>query len=49
MANLVQLILPSVKLDLKEIAHTFSKVMSIIYVLSLGSYDHVGFADQDAT
>ena len=26
MANLVDLILPSVELDLKEIAHTFSKV-----------------------
>lgn len=27
MANLVQLILPSFELDLKEITHTFSKVM----------------------
>jgi SET and MYND domain-containing protein len=26
MANLVSLILPSLELDLKEIAHTFSKV-----------------------
>lgn len=30
MANLVSLILPSFELDLKEIAHTFSKVIPII-------------------
>lgn len=30
MANLVSLILPLIELDLKEIAHTFSKVIPII-------------------
>uniref|UniRef100_R7WG81 Uncharacterized protein n=1 Tax=Aegilops tauschii TaxID=37682 RepID=R7WG81_AEGTA len=39
MANLVQLILPSIELDLKEIAHTFSK--SFVYTEVGIAYCHV--------
>jgi hypothetical protein len=39
MANLVKLILPSLELDLKEIAHTFSKVIpSIVFRMIMNSF-----------
>ena len=45
MANLVDLILPSVELDLKEIAHTFSKVNPTIM---FHNHDHKFLSLQDS-